>query len=132
LVRKGGQEQLDAELFLRSAPFFLVWLLRLLYLNEVLTRYYDLRRVALDLVANFYKEQRADLIPALIDLVNESFAAETQGGTFKPLTTQEVAAYYKQDAQLWSVYLAARRVDRFLHRLFGKEYPYILPEKIVR
>jgi hypothetical protein len=39
---------------------------------------------------------------------------------------------YKQDAQLWSVYLAARKVDRFLHRLIGKEYPYILPEKIVR
>jgi hypothetical protein len=132
LVRKGGQEQLDAELFLRSAPFFLVWLLRLLYLNEVLTRYYDLRRVALDLVANFYKEQRADLIPALIQLVNETFAAETQAGTFKPLTAQEVASYYKQDAQLWSVYLAARKVDRFLRRLAGRAYPYILPEKIVR
>jgi hypothetical protein len=132
LMRKGGQEQLDAELFLRSAPFFLVWLLRLLYLEEVLTRYYDLHRVILDLVANFYKEQRGDLIPALIDLVNESFAAEIQGGAFKPLTAQEVASYYKQDAQLWSVYLAARKVDRFLHRLFGKEYPYILPEKVVR
>ena len=116
LMRKGGQEQLDAELFLRSAPFFLVWLLRLLYLEEVMTRYYDLRRVALDLIANFYKEQRADLVPALIQLVNETFAAETQAGTFKPLTAQEVASYYKQDAQLWSVYLAARKVDRFLRR----------------
>ena len=71
LMRKGGREQLNPELFLRSAPFFLAWLLRLLYLDEVLTRYYDFRRVALDLVANFYKEQRADLIPALIDLVND-------------------------------------------------------------
>jgi hypothetical protein len=132
LMRKGGQEQLDAELFLRSAPFFLVWLLRLLYLEEVMTRYYDLRRVALDLVANFYKEQRAELIPALLDLVNETFAAEIQTGTFKPLTAQEVASYYKQDAQLWSAYLAARRVDRFLRRLTGRAYPYILPEKIVR
>ena len=72
------------------------------------------------------------VIPALIDLVNAFFAAETRDGRFKPLTTQEVAAYYKQDAQLWSVYLAARKVDRFLRRLIGKEYPYILPEKIVR
>ncbi len=132
LLRTGGQEQLNAELFLRSAPFFLVWLLRLLYLEEVLTRYYDLRRVALDLVANFYKEQRADLVPALIDLVNTSFAAEVRAGTFQPWTAQEIAAYYKQDAQLWSVYLAARKADRFLHRLIGQAYPYILPEKIVR
>ncbi len=28
--------------------------------------------------------------------------------------------------------IPARKVDRFLHRLIGKEYPYILPEKIVR
>ena len=130
LLRKGGREQLNPELFLRSAPFFLAWLLRLLYLEEVLTRYYDFRRVALDLVANFYKEQRAGVIPALIDLVNASFAA--QGDQIKPLTAHEVASYYKQDAQLWSAYLAARKVDRFLHRLIGKEYPYILPEKIKR
>lgn len=132
LMQKGGQEQLDGELFLRSAPFFLVWLLRLLYLEEVLTRYYDLRLVALDLVANFYKEQRVDLVPALIQLVNESFEAEIRAGTFKPLTAQEVASYYKQDAQLWRVYLAARKADRFLHRLMGRTYRYILPEKIVR
>ena len=130
LLRKGGREQLNPELFLRSAPFFLAWLLRLLYLDEVLTRYYDFRRVALDLVANFYKEQRADLIPALIDLVNASFAA--QDDRLKPLTAAEVAAYYQQDAQLWRAYLAARKVDRFLHRLIGKEYPYILPEQIKR
>jgi hypothetical protein len=130
LLRKGGREQLNPELFLRSAPVFLAWLLRWLYLDEVLTRYYDVRRVALDLVANFYKEQRADVIPALIDLVNGLFAA--QGDQLKPLTAHEVASYYKQDAQLWSAYLAARKVDRFLHRLIGSRYPYILPEKIKR
>ncbi len=128
LMRKGGKEQLDPELFLRSAPSFLRWLLRRLYLEEVMTRYYDLRRVLIDLVANFYKEQHADLVPALIDFVNETFAV----GDFKPLTVNEVAGYYQQDAQLWSVYLAARKTDRFLHRLIGKAYPYILPEKIVR
>jgi hypothetical protein len=131
-MQKGEREQLDGELFLRSAPFFLAWLLRRLYLEEVLTRYYDLRRVALDLVANFYKEQRADLVPALIDLVNAFLTAAPQAGAFKPLTVQEVAAYYKQDAQLWRYYLVSRKVDRFLRRLISREYPYLLPEKIVR
>lgn len=129
LMRRNGREQLDPELFLRSAPVFLAWLLRLLYLEEVLTRYYDFRRVALDLVANFYKEQRPDLIPDLIDLVNASFPA---GEGLKPLTAQEVTAYYKQDAQLWRAYLAARKIDRVLHRLLRKDYPYILPAQIKR
>jgi hypothetical protein len=31
LMQKGGQEQLDPELFLRNAPSFLVWIIRLLF-----------------------------------------------------------------------------------------------------
>ena len=55
-----GVEQLDPELFLRSAPSFLVWLLRLLFLKDVVDRYYDFHLVAVDLIANFYKEQMRD------------------------------------------------------------------------
>ena len=36
-----GAEQLNAELFLRSAPSFLAWILRLLFLEDVVDRYYD-------------------------------------------------------------------------------------------
>ena len=63
LFRVEGEDQLDAEIFLRSAPSFLAWILRLLFLEDVVNRYYDFRRVAIDLVANFQKEQRGDLIP---------------------------------------------------------------------
>jgi len=132
LMQVNGQEQLDPELFLRSAPSFMVWIIRLLFLEDVMTRYYDLRRVAVDLVANFYKEQRPELIPDLIEAVNGLFAAETQGGDFEPLTAKEVAAYYREDAWIWRIYLAFRKIDRSLHRLLGKGYPYVLPGKIKR
>jgi hypothetical protein len=80
-----------------------------------------------DLVANFCKNS-APIHPALIDLVNESFAAQ---GDQLAVDGAEVAAYYKQDAQLWSAPTSPRvKPIRFLHRLIGKEYPYILPEKI--
>ncbi len=128
LMRIKGQEQLDPELFLRSAPSFLVWLIRWLFLPDVMTRYYDFRQVVMDLVANFYKEQRPDLIPAVLEVVNSAIVEEG----FQPITLEEVRGYYWQDAWIWRIYLAFRKVDRTLHHLSGRPYPYILPGVIKR
>ena len=45
---------------------------------------------------------------------------------------KEIQAYYRQDAWIWRFYLAFRRIDRYLHRLLGKDYPYVLPGKTKR
>jgi hypothetical protein len=127
-----GIEQADPELFLRSAPSFLVWILRLLFLQDVMTRYYDFRKVSIDLVANFYKEQRPELVPGLVDTVNEFFSSRSIPGGFKPVTADEVRSYYREDAWIWRLYLYFRKIDRTLHHLLGKYYPYILPAKIKR
>lgn len=132
LVQKSGEEQLNPELFLRSAPSFMVWIIRLLFLEDVMTRYYDFRKVVVDLIANFYKEQRPELIPALVDTVNEFFSDEIREGGFEPVTEKEIRAYYREDAWIWRIYLAFRKTDRSLHRLLGKDYPYVLPGKIKR
>jgi hypothetical protein len=132
LMRKNGEEQLDPELFLRSAPSFLLWIVRLLFLEDVMTRYYDLRKVVVDLVANFYKEQRPELIPALIETINGFFSTEIREGEFRPIGEKEVKDYYREDAWIWRIYLALRKMDRSLHGLLGKDYPYVLPEKIKR
>jgi hypothetical protein len=132
LMQRNGKEQLNSDLFLRSAPSFLTWVIRLLFLKDVMTRYYDLRRVTVDLIANFYKEQLPDRIPALIEAVNACLSAAWAEGTFAPITQKEVKAYYREDAWIWRTYLSFRRLDRSLHGLLGKEYPYILPGKIQR
>lgn len=133
LFRVQGVEQLNPELFLRSAPFFLAWILRLFFLEDVVNRYYDFHRVAVDLVANFYKEQRPDLIPDAVKVVNETFTRDVAHLDVPPISEKEVQAYYREDAFIWSFYLAARKVDRFLcTKLLRREYPYILPEKIKR
>jgi hypothetical protein len=131
-MRREGQEQLDPELFLRSAPSFLVWILRLLFVKDVMTRYYDQRQVTVDLIANFYKEQRPDLVPDLIQVVNEFFGTQIARGALEPFTADEIQKYYREDAWIWRLYLAFRRVDRVLHRVLGREYPYVLPGKIRR
>jgi hypothetical protein len=132
LIRLGGQEQLDPELFLRSAPSFLVPVIRRLFLKDVMERYYDLRRVVVDLVANFYKEGRPQLIPELVESVNDFFAPDIAAGAFRPLSEKDVRDYYRADARIWRIYLAARRVDRSLHALMRRPYPYVLPGKTRR
>ena len=133
LFRVEGKDQLDAEIFLRSAPSFLAWILRLLFLEDVVNRYYDFRRVAIDLVANFEKEQRGDLIPEVLDIVNDFLGGEAAGLDIQPIDQKEVESYYREDALIWTLYLSFRRIDRFLRtKILRRGYPYILPGKIQR
>lgn len=133
MMKKGGVEQLDSELFLRSAPSFLRWVIRWFFLESVMTRYYDVRLVTIDLIANFYKEQRPELVPMLVDAANEFYHTEGRELGIAPLTEKEIRAYYSGDKTIWIVFLALRRFDRWLHKyLFRKPYVYILPGKIKR
>jgi hypothetical protein len=126
--RINGVEQLDPELFLKSAPFFLRWILRLFFLQDVINRYYDQRQVFIDLAANLYKEQRPDLVPLVIDVINRH---QTSGQA--PLTVDEVQKYYRGDRLIWRLFLFFRRIDRWLTtQLLRRRYEFILPGKIMR
>jgi hypothetical protein len=128
LFRKNGIEQMDPELFLKSAPGFLRWIIRLFFLNDVLTRYYDQRQVYMDLAANLYKEQRPDLIVPLVELINRYLPEGDE-----PLSLKEIDKYYREDKLIWSLFLAFRRIDRWLTtKIFRKRYEFILPGKIKR
>ena len=123
-----GIERLDPELFLKSAPVFLRWILRWLFLKDVIDRYYDQRQVYTDLAANLYKEQRPDLIPVAVTIINRQLGTDQE-----PLTVDEVDKYYREDKLIWSVYLSFRRIDRWLTtQIFRRRYEYILPGKIKR
>jgi hypothetical protein len=133
LMKQNGKERLNPELFLRSTPSFLRWVIRLFFLSEVMNRYYDFRKVVIDLIANFHKEQRSELIPGLVDTANLFFSEECPAFGIAPLTADEIDDYYKEDALIWRLYLAFRKIDRFLHlKVLNKPYPYILPGNIKR
>ena len=132
LLRRDGVEQLNTELFLRSAPSFLRWVLRWFVLEDVVNRYYDLRRVLIDLVANLYKEGRHDLVSGWLATANRFLAEELAEAEVQPIDEREVRAYYREDAFIWRLYLGLRRFDRTLHRLTGRSYPYLLPGPIRR
>lgn len=133
LFRKDDVEQLDPELILRAAPSFLIWIVRLLFVEDVISRYYDFHLSTIDLIANFYKEQRADLIPALIELANDFFETEAKDLGIEPITMKKVNSYYREDVLIWRLWLFFRKVDRFIRtKITRSGYPFILPGKIKR
>ena len=128
LFRKNGVEQLDPELLLQSAPGFLRWMLRLFFLEDVMNRYYDKRQVCIDLAANLYKEQKPELLSMTVEIMNGMIF-----GKEKPLSSREVEKYYSTDRMIWALFLAFRRIDRFIKtKILMKRYEFILPGKIKR
>jgi hypothetical protein len=133
LFRRNNIEAMEAELFLKSAPSFLRFLIKALFLEEVVDRYYDWRLVAIDLIANFFKEQKPEIIPRLIRRVNQFFREEAKEFNIGQITFEEVHKYYKNDKMIWVIFQNARRLDRFLKsKLFKKKYDFYLPDKIKR
>lgn len=127
-VRKSGVEQLDPELLLQAAPSFLRWLIRWLFVDDVMTRYYDPRQVLIDLAANLIKEQRRDLVAPAVDLINDHLPDDLE-----PVTRKDVDHYYREDKFIWAIFLTFRKLDRFLTTFFlRKQYEFILPGKIKR
>jgi len=75
-----------------------------------------------------YKEQRPDLILNAIDIINQHLS-----DNLKPLILEEVKKYYREDKLIWTLFLAFRRIDRWLTmKLLRKRYEYVLPGKIKR
>ncbi|MFX1480457.1 MAG: DUF6206 family protein [Promethearchaeota archaeon] len=133
LFRRNNIEAMEAELFLKSAPSFLRFLIKALFLEEVVDRYYDWRLVAIDLIANFFKEQKPEIIPRLIKRMNQFFREEAKEFNIGQITFEEVHKYYKNDKMIWVIFQNARRLDRFLKsKLFKKKYDFYLPDKIKR
>ena len=117
---------------MRSAPPWLAWILRILYLDEVMDRYYDFRKVVVDLLANCCKEQKPELIPDLVVLANGFFESKATSMGLEPIEEKEVLSYYEEDARIWRLYQAMRKIDRRIRTWTGREYPYPIPPDIQR
>jgi hypothetical protein len=136
MFRINGLDAMEAVLFLKSAPSFLRWLLEALFLDEVVGRYYDFRLVAIDLLANLYKEQKPELIPESIRIINEFFSEEVDLLNIAPISYKEIHEYYNGffgDKQIWVIFQNARRMDKYLQtRMLRKTYDFYLPGRIKR
>ncbi|MFW9954930.1 MAG: DUF6206 family protein [Candidatus Thorarchaeota archaeon] len=133
LFRVNDQEQLDVQLFLKPTPPGIRWVLKKFYLQEIVDRYYDFRKVMIDLIANFYKEQLSDMVPIITEVVNEFIMTEAMKYNLEPISVDEVEDYYKDDASTWKLYLRMRKAHRFIRsKVMRRYYAYILPKDIER
>ena len=128
LFKIKDKEQMNPELLLNSTPRALRWMIRSFFLQEVMDRYYDIRQVYLDLIANLYKEQKEDLISEAMKIANELIPKGVE-----KISLKEINKYYQNDKIIWQLFLGLRRIDRWLTtNIFRKQYEFILPGKIKR
>jgi hypothetical protein len=131
MIKIDGVEQINTEIFIKSAASFLRPIIRKFFLNEVVDRYYDIRSVMIDIIANLHKEKREDLIDSFIDITNNY--CRVHRVDIEPLTRKEIDAYYSSDAFIWKFYQAARRIDRFItEHILRKKYNFRIPGTIER
>jgi hypothetical protein len=122
-----GRYRLDMGPFLPMIPAPLRPLVRW-DMNRVVGRWREARRVALDVVANLYREGLVDWVgPATIALQRALGAAE-------PLTVHEARAFYDEDRatwvrlkrlqrleRAWQTGVRRRRYEFFIHSTFGAD-----------
>ena len=131
--RVNGDEAMEIALLARSMPWFVRGLLKAIFLQDIVDGYYDWRTTTIDLIANFYKEQRPELVPGLVEVINKFFSEEAKEFDIEPITLKEVEKYYKTDKLIWRLYLGMRKFDRFIKtKIFRRKYPFYLPGKIKR
>jgi hypothetical protein len=120
-----GRPRLDLELIAQAFPGILRWPLRRFVAPGILDTYRDLRKVFLDVTGNLLKERLDRWLPVFLDRLNRHID--------EPLTEEQVRAYYRSDARLWSALLRLRKIDRaWRRRVRRRPYPFLLPGRIER
>lgn len=93
LIREHERELLDSELFLLRAKGVMKSALRRRYMSDVLVRFYDLRRVSLDMLSDL-RQVRGSLIGGFTDVANQFLTQEAPIEHLLPLTPEEVKQYH--------------------------------------
>ncbi|MFL1905523.1 DUF6206 family protein [Streptomyces tauricus] len=120
-----GREQLDVRLFFSSLPWVLRDAVRVSMSKSIFDKFYETRGVLLDFLGNLYKERLHELVPAFLEQANARLS--------RPITAEEVAAYYRDDARMWELIQRLRQADRFWHhKIRRRTYPFLLPPRVER
>lgn len=127
-IRENGVHRLDPDLILQAAPGLVRGIFKLLFVDEVMNRYYEIEKNLTDLAANLFKEQKPELVPVFLEEINKALPEGTT-----PLTLKSVEKYYRGDKLIWTLFLGIRRLDRWVKTgLLGRRYEFILPGRIKR
>lgn len=131
--RKNGAEAMNMRLLTKALPSYIRGLVTAIFVDDLVGTYYIWRDVAIDLIANFFKEQLPKYIPSLLIVVNDFFKQEATKFEIESITLEEVQKYYKFDKFVWALMYKLRIFDRYIKtKIFRKKYEFYLPGKIER
>lgn len=126
--RRLDQDHLEPGLFLSGLPMAFARSTRHRYIVDVLTRYYDLRIVLIDLVAGLYAIDQVARVPLALEVVNHVVTTEAADLRIEPITLREVERFAGDDRRYWRRFLSLSRFKRFTStRIFRRKYPFLLP-----
>lgn len=130
-LRRDGAHLIDEKIITRSMPEPLRTALRLLFAKQVLDRYYALDQVFTDILANFIKEGRADMVPRAVAWTNGW--VRDHAVDLPRFDADRVRRYYDEDARIWELLAVSRRAGRFVTtRILRRRYDFLLPGKVKR
>jgi hypothetical protein len=115
-----GHERLETELFLGSLPWLVRGYVKRFVLRDLLDRFYDRRRVFLELLSGLHHERLGHLVPAHLDRIGHLVTPA--------LTEPQIWRHHRIDVRLFAMLQRLRRMDRLWQRqVRRRRYPYLLP-----
>ncbi len=124
--RRIGQELPNEQVFLKRVPSALLGFVRDGF-REVLSGYYDLRQVLIDLAAGFLAEGLPDRLPIAVESINGFLETDGQDFRLRPVRLDEVERHYRNDRRFWTLFRNLSQLDRSMKRSIGRRYPHLLP-----
>lgn len=115
----GSRDELDTSLFLAAYP----WALRPVLAraaHSVMSQYFDLRTVLIDVGSNLVKEGLEQRLPTFLRAASARLP--------QALDESDVRSYFARDKRFWMLMQRLRRMDRaWQRRVRRRPYPLLLP-----
>ena len=118
MMRRGGVDCLPIGFYLRGLPAIIRPVLRPMA-KKVLDRYFDLRIILLDFLANTAIHGRGELVEAFLPEGNAFLAEGTIEPPPRPITAEDVQRYIRSDVATWRLMRSARKVQEMLQAQRG-------------
>jgi len=113
IFKSDGIEKIDRDLMMRSIPSLLKFFVHKSHIEVYFSRFYNIREVVINILADFYKEKRPDLIPELVMAFNQfSIQGNVKHFDLKPIQIKEVKEFYRKDIAYHSILSITRKFDR--------------------
>lgn len=101
LMRENETELLDPELFFLRAIEVVKPIMKRRHLRDVLARFYDMRRICIDMLADFMRA-RSNIFSGVVDVANQFLSEEAAVERLLSITPEEVMQY-TADAFSWKL-----------------------------